>query len=138
VKKLRSDYDTWFADVSATRNYEPPKIFLGTANENPVTLTRQDWRGQQASWDKGGQGHWEVDVREAGGYEVTLRMPKAESARKATFQLRDVTVDKVLPAGADRVVVQGLKLTKGPGQLKGTVEDNGRVTGAHYVDVKRV
>ena len=46
VKQLRSEYDHWFKDVSQTRtdNYVSPRIPIGTKNENPVVLTRQDWR----------------------------------------------------------------------------------------------
>ena len=50
VARLRKGYEAWFQDVSATRGYAPPRIHLGTPHENPVTLTRQDWRGPRAGW----------------------------------------------------------------------------------------
>ena len=40
----------------------PPRIFLGAPQENPVLLTRQDWRGSGASWGPKGIGYWEVKV----------------------------------------------------------------------------
>jgi arylsulfatase A-like enzyme len=67
VAQMRAGYEAWFKDVAGTRNFEPPRIYLGTRFENPVLLTRQDWRGPLASWAEGGLGYWEVDVRESGG-----------------------------------------------------------------------
>jgi len=138
VRKLRGEYEAWFADVSATRNYEPPKSWLGTANENPVTLTRQDWRGPHASWEAGGYGHWEVDVRTAGRYDITVRMPNVDRARPVTFELGSVRQQKKAPGGIREVTLTGVELPKGPGRLSATLDDNGKITGGHYVDVKRV
>jgi hypothetical protein len=77
LAEFNTGYEAWFRDVASTRNFEPPRIYLGTAHENPVLLTRQDWRGPQASWAPGGLGYWEVDVRQAGDYELTLIFPAA-------------------------------------------------------------
>ena len=70
VARLRKEYETWFHDVSSTRGYAPPRIHLGTPHENPVMLTRQDWRGAGAGWAADSAGHWEVQVAAAGKYEV--------------------------------------------------------------------
>ena len=69
VRQLRMSYDAWFKDVGA-KGFAPPRIVV---NSNSSTLlTRQDWRGSQASWDAAGVGHWEVDVQHAGPFDVTL------------------------------------------------------------------
>ncbi|MBS1824544.1 MAG: sulfatase-like hydrolase/transferase [Acidobacteria bacterium] len=133
AKRLRGEYDAWFADVSATRNYEPPKIFLGAEQENPVTLTRQDWRGPSASWDGKGNGHWEVDVRRAGKYDITVRMAKTAAAGKVEFKLAAVSQTAEVPAAAESVVMRGVTLPKGPGQLSAVLEAGG----VRYVDVER-
>lgn len=44
VAELRKGYSEWFASVSAVRHFIPPRIYIGTEHENPVVLTRQDWR----------------------------------------------------------------------------------------------
>jgi len=72
VGRIRKSYEEWFRDVSSTRGYEPPRIHLGTKFENPVTLTRQDWRGPQAGWGPDSLGYWEVQVSRAVDYEITL------------------------------------------------------------------
>jgi len=48
VRELGKAYKAWFADVGKA-GYAPPRIYLGAEQENPVTLTRQDWRGPRAA-----------------------------------------------------------------------------------------
>src|SRR5690606_32440827 len=72
VAKLRSEYEAWFRDVSA-RGYAPPRIHIGTQHENPVMLTRQDWRGPRAGWDAKSLGHWEVLVTRPAECEFKVR-----------------------------------------------------------------
>ena len=81
-------YDAWFNDVTAARNYAvPSRIFLGAAEENPVLLTRQDWRGRGASWGPKGIGYWEVNVVAPTRYDVAAVRP-AESGRRRDVFLR--------------------------------------------------
>jgi arylsulfatase A-like enzyme len=48
VASMRRGYEAWFEDVASTRGFEPPRIRIGTALEDPVILTPQDWRGPRA------------------------------------------------------------------------------------------
>jgi hypothetical protein len=109
TSSLRKQTEAWLKDVSATRGYAPPRIYVG-AREEPLTiLTRQDWRGPKASWEAGGRGHWEIDVRAVGRYRVQLRMntPTAgpyhvEVAGKRTASAEpSFSID--LPAGPARI-----------------------------------
>ena len=77
AKQMKQAYEAWFANVGATRGFPAPRILVGTKFENPVTLTRQDWRGPQAGWRSDGQGHWDIEVADAGSYEVTVRTPQS-------------------------------------------------------------
>ena len=65
ASNLRAQYEAWFRDVGS-RGYAPPRIHLGTPHEDPVVLTRQDWRGPRSGWNSDSLGHWEVDVAKAG------------------------------------------------------------------------
>jgi len=82
VRQLRMSYEAWFKDVAGTHNYAPPKIVLN--GKSPVLLTRQDWRGDSASWEATGIGHWEVDVKAAGPYDVTLLFAPQNEATQLT------------------------------------------------------
>ncbi len=136
VKQLRKEYEEWFQDVSSTRGYFPPRIYIGTPHENPVTLTPQDWRGPDAGWGKDSLGYWEVDVRESGNYDVTLRMRPAEAKGHAHFKLGDVSVKHELDEGASLYTFESVHLGAGEGRLEAWFESDGKKVGVRYVDVK--
>jgi hypothetical protein len=134
---MKNAYENWFADVGSTRGYPPPRIIAGTKHENPLTLTRQDWRGPKADWGAKGQGYWELELAAAGAYDVGLRMPASSVARKA--RLRIGTLDRELPwpAGAEQVIFKALHLDAGAARLEtGVTEHAGdEPIGVHYVDL---
>ena len=139
VARLRREYEAWFKDVSATRGYAPPRIFIGTDEENPVLLTRQDWRGPRASWDATGLGHWEVDVKRGGAYEVKLLLPKKEEERKAAFTFDGkVLLEFAIPAGADSTTVKLNRLPTGKGRIEVAVREGGSTIGPHFVELRRL
>ena len=75
VQQMKADYDRWFDDVGSTRddNYDPPRIVLGTANENPSWLTRQDWRHLEGRpWGADSNGQWWVHFARPGYYRVVV------------------------------------------------------------------
>jgi arylsulfatase/arylsulfatase A len=79
-------YRDWFADVSSTRpnNYQPPRIHVGTPNEQVTTLTRQDWRpADGVGW--GHKGAWLVHVEEACKLDVTLIFRKERDLERFTI-----------------------------------------------------
>jgi arylsulfatase A-like enzyme len=71
VARLKKQYETWFADVTK-KGFAPPRIIVGSEKENPVRLSRQDWRGPKTGWTADSIGHWEVKVDRAGVYRVTV------------------------------------------------------------------
>lgn len=74
VATLKKAYEDWFADVTKG-GFAPPRIVIGSEKENPVQLSRQDWRGPNAGWTPTSEGHWEVTFDRAGRYRVTLYAP---------------------------------------------------------------
>lgn len=79
VASLLAKYDAWFADVSATRGYDPPRIVVGTSHEPRTVLTWQDWRGPEAGWSATSVGFWELSASAQGSYRVVARFLKPES-----------------------------------------------------------
>lgn len=137
VATMRKGYEEWFRDVSSPRGYAPPRIYLGTKFENPVILTRQDWRGPNAGWEADSLGYWEVDVREPGDYEVTLRTAPAKSAGEAHFQLNGVSRKQPVLAGATECKFAKVPLKAGKGRLEAFLQSGGTSVGVEYVYVKR-
>ncbi|MBL0155714.1 MAG: arylsulfatase [Bryobacterales bacterium] len=135
VARLRRSYDDWFADVARDHGYAPPKIALGSREENPVLLTRQDWRGPAASWDAAGLGHYEVDVRRAGSYQVALRFPPLAAAATAELDFGGSVWKAEAAAGASEAIFPNVTLPAGPGRIEGRLHSGGRIFGAHYIQV---
>lgn len=140
VAELRTAYDKWFADVSSPRHFAPPRVYLGAEQEPLVTLTRQDWRGPQASWDDKGLGHWEVDVRRAGGYQITLRFPPSPRPRQVKVRLGNSEQSAAVPAQAANVTIILPQVTNGPSRLEAELSAAAATAalGPHYVEVRRL
>jgi arylsulfatase A-like enzyme len=126
VAKLKKAYDEWFASVTK-KGFEPPRIIVGSGKENPVRLSRQDWRGPKAGWGADSIGHWEIKIERAGKYRVTVRSKRPfESFRcevrtvflgvqsESPVTSTDTTME--FPAGAARVeaIVKAKQGTWGP------------------------
>jgi arylsulfatase A-like enzyme len=135
--RMKAAYEKWFADVSSTRGYPPPQIIVGTKHENPTTLTRQDWRGPQAGWQDQALGDWQIEVAATGPYDITLRLPAADRARKTRLRVGELEKTEMLPAGAERVTYSDVQLPKGVMKVEGAVERGDGWVGVHYIDLAR-
>jgi hypothetical protein len=136
VADLRKQYEEWFRDVAATRKFAPPRIHLGTKHENPVILTRQDWRGPRAGWALDDLGYWEVHVAETKKYTVRLKFAPRVDAGSAV--LRIGKLEKSVPIAARAVEAQfdNVDLPEGPGRLEAVIRIGQRDYGVKYVEVE--
>lgn len=136
VTSMRARYDAWFADVSGTRGFAPVRISLGVFQENPVLLTRQDWRG--AGWAKADAGHWEVSVATPGRYDVTLIFDPADVARRATFSLGGQTREADIAAGTAEHRFEAVELHPDDGRVEARLDGSEAASGVRYVRVRRL
>ena len=130
--RLRKEYEEWFRDVSAERNFQPPRIPLGTEHENPVLLTRQDWRV-----GSGNIGHWSVTVPKSGKFEVKVLCAPAPAEGVAELRLNGVMVTRPFARGAAEVLFADVNVPQGDGRLEAilhAVKD----LGVLYVSVRRL
>lgn len=138
VAQLKRAYEAWFKDVTSGRDYaKPARIFLGVPAENPVRLTRQDWRGPAASWNAEGLGYWEVSVWRAGKYEITARLGKLDRAGAAHLVIGPVRRQQILSAGATQVIFRNVQLPPGEARLECWSEAAGAKRGVLEVTVRR-
>ena len=138
VARLREQYSRWFEDVTASRRFEMPRIYIGTPFENPVLLTRQDWRGPLATWEPGGLGFWDVDVRSRGSYECTLLFPPAAVAGEVRVSLGGANVTAPIKQGASSARLSLGNLPRGPVRIEAALITNGPPVGPHYVSVRKL
>ena len=131
-------YEVWFQDVGRTRGYAPQRIYLGAEQENPVTLTRQDWRVTgNATWGKGDVGAWAVEVREGGTYHIRFDFDPLEQPARVELQLGPAAVSVELPAGATSAEFARVELSRGPAFLEARIESDGKVQGVNFVTVTK-
>lgn len=132
---LRKQYDEWFADVSSTRGFAPPRISIGSPHQKVVTLTQQDWRGPKAVWGPNALGHWEVNVEKTGGYEMQIYVKPAESERSLTCVAGDVVLSATIAKGAAEIKLP-LSLNSGPARIEVSIGPKGSEIGPTYVIVQ--
>ncbi|HUR53644.1 MAG TPA: hypothetical protein VMZ71_05915, partial [Gemmataceae bacterium] len=137
VARLKREYETWFADVTKL-GFDPPRIVVGNAKENPVRLSRQDWRGPKAGWNADSEGHWDIHVERAGKYKLTIRS-------NAAFESYRCSIGDANTAGAafggktfEKVTTADVPLKKGDTRVSGTVTVGKTTRGFDYVELEFV
>jgi arylsulfatase A-like enzyme len=132
VVRMRREYEVWFKDVTAGRDYTDPgvaRITVGAPQENPVRLTRQDWRGPKAGWTPQSVGHWQVEVKRAGDYAITLRFSRLEQPGLVSVSLGGVKLQRAVSAGAATASFDKVRLELGAGTLESYVTQGDREVG---------
>jgi arylsulfatase A-like enzyme len=137
VAVMRKGCEEWLRDVSGTRGYDPPRIYLGTRHENPSVLTRQDWRGAE-SWHDGCVGHWEVKVARSGAYDILLSFPETDAPGVACFRFNRAALQKPVERGATTRRFHAVPIKAADGQLHAYVETEGKPAGVTLVTVWRL
>ena len=141
VRNMIAEYEEWFRDVSSTRpdNYAPPRIHIGTPYENPVVLTRQDWRHVQSRpWGRDSNGYWQLYVSRPGSYTIRLRFPATETGGEVILRLDDRVMTQSFVAGATEYTFEGVRLEMGPLRLQADLKLENKVKGPWQVDVIRL
>lgn len=139
VQDLRKEYDRWFADVSSTRkdNYAPPRIVAGTKFENPVVLTRQDWRHTQGRpWAVGSVGHWLLTTT-AGTYELQCRFSPNAASGEAILRINGQRSVVSLREKATTCEFTDIQIPSGPVMLEVVLQHGSQRRGVHQADLLR-
>jgi hypothetical protein len=137
VARMKAGYEAWFRDVESTRHFAPPRIHLGSDKENPVVLTRQDWRGPRAGWGAKSVGYWDVNIEHAGKYDVTITLPPGAKAGDVHFRLGTTEAQAPVADGQQKLTLPGQPLPRGDGRLEAWLVEGGASRGVPYVEVER-
>ena len=140
VKKMIAEYDRWFADVGSTRpdNYAPPRIHIGTKFENPVVLTRQDWRHTKGRpWAVDSMGHWLLAAKK-GRYDVRCRFSPSSTEVTASLRINGQEFDVKVPARTSTCEFLAVKLPEGRVRLEVELSDGPKKRGVHQTDIEKL
>jgi len=134
VAQLKAEHEAWHAEMKATRNFSKPAIVLNSAMENPVVLTKQDWRGPRASWGADGLGYWDIDVQTPGDFKITLNFPPRSGKAVVTFG--GARGEAVLQEGPTSCVIPLTGVAKGVTRLEAWIEQDGKQIGTKHVYIE--
>ncbi|QDU22467.1 arylsulfatase [Urbifossiella limnaea] len=134
VARLKAAYDAWFTDVTK-RGFDPARIVVGSEKENPVRLSRQDWRGSKAGWAADSVGHWEVRVERPGRYRLGVRAARPFTACAGAVGGRRVELRSADPLA---VMTTTIELPAGDARVELTLGDGDGATrrGPTYVELE--
>ena len=138
VAELKTAYDRWFEDVTAGQDLtKPQRIFIGAKQENPVLLTRQDWRGPNADWTPEGIGYWDLNIVTGGRYHIRVRFDAPKTDGPLTLKCADVSLLALVKAGTEEYLFENVQLSSGTPRLEATLQVGTTERGVKYVEVKR-
>ena len=141
LQKLIQAYDDWFEDVGTTRpnNYAPPRIVLDPTKENPLVLTRQDWRYPgthgRYGWAPDALGFWLLHVAQQGSYNFDWRFTASEVDGTARLIINGSPYEASIAAGADEIRFEGIVVPEGSIKIEAELVHAGNVRGIHQMDV---
>jgi arylsulfatase/arylsulfatase A len=138
VEAMRKQYEEWFADVSSTRpdNYAPPRIHIGTSHENPVVLTRQDWRHVKGrSWAADSNGYWELYTAKAGKYDIKIDFPAVITDGELLLEISGKRVDQAINKGQTSAKFTDIPIDKGSARLMATLTFADTTKGPWHVNI---
>lgn len=135
VDTLRQAYLRWFEDVSSTRGYDPVCIHLGGKYENPVTLTRQDWRNAPNWTDKNAVGYWEVQVEASGAYKAVVTFAPPGEEGTLCLRLGELETRQHVASDASSATVDTLQWVPGKYRLECYLETGDQKTGPQFIHV---
>jgi arylsulfatase B len=175
--KMIRFYEDWWTELEPTFANETP-IYIGHPAENPARLTSHDWitvggapwnqaHIRKASNGPKETGFWNINVHQAGKYEIALRrwpreadlaidsglapgadVPGVKAMRtqqgkaitpvKTTLQIGDIELECDFVAGEKKVVFT-VELAQGRTQMAGRfVEADGTEYGTYFAYVKKL
>ena len=131
---MKKDYEKWFTGVSS-RGYDPPRIHIGSAHENPVRLTQQDWRGSK-SWGDEDLGYWEISVVSGGVYDVNIMLSQpADEELKTFFQTGEIRREGIIKKGDNSVTIKNIPINIGEKRFEAWIIKKHKKMGVRFLDV---
>lgn len=137
VANLLERHRAWFADVSATRGYAPPRIELGTPHEKTTALTRQDWRGPQAGWTPKSVGEWLVTTREPHRSRVVVRFAKG-AVGTASLRIGATEVAGEVRDASGVWTIEAADIPVGEATVRATLNTTTGIIGPTHVELTRI
>ncbi|MFC2087230.1 arylsulfatase [Bacteroidota bacterium] len=140
VNELADKFDEWYEEVIYSEALvSPPRIILGSEFENPVVLSRDNWKGAKIKpiLSMDAMGYWDISFARDGMYDASLiytnKIPSGGlvNIRAGTTQ-RNL---RVANADSGILKLKNVPFKKGDFMLEAWYESGGQVYSPMYVEV---
>lgn len=142
MKHLIEQYDNWLTDVGQSRGYHPPRIHLGSRHQNPITLTRQDWRktSQGGGWEPDARGHWLTFVTRPKNFDFTVRFPRKKLGLLNTPGTLELVINKAsytasIDSSSSSHQFRSIQIPKGNARIEARFWNNDKFQGVYQIVV---
>lgn len=139
VNRLKKAYENWFTDVKHSRadNFAPPRIYIGTKHENPVTLTRQDWRKiDKNPWLDDATGYWLIKAEKFNVYDLHLRFRNQNSSGRVYLKIDKKKYEQPAEKGQNEMAFKKIPIEKGDHCIEVfIIKEDGQKAGVWQIDV---
>ena len=136
VQRLKEGYDEWFEEVMR-EDFEPVRTWIGSERENPVLLTRQDWKG--GGLFDGANGVFDLDVKSAGKYRITCRWSKLlKETHPVTLKIGSQVLEKEILYAESQCRFDEVELEVGSCNFEAWVEIDGKKNGFRFVTIEKL
>jgi arylsulfatase len=140
VQAMRNRLDAWYDRIIQNPHLNPLRIRIGSDEENPVILNRNDTKGPMAKkWmDPRALGYWDVSVIREGIYDVSMRFFQDTGLGTVTFRVGPIqrTVS-VTEDSTDLIHLQDIRLLPGDHMLEGWIFSADEFYAPIYIEIAR-
>jgi len=139
---LKNEMDAWYDEIVSEKNNKLIyPAYIGTSNENPVILNRNDAKGTPVAWTQDNVlNYWEVKSMEDGVYDITYHFiePVNEDG-KACLQMYPYHLVSENNSTISKWSFKNVKIGKGDYRMEPYYQtQTGKYIFPLYVSVKRI
>ena len=142
ARNLKQALDQKFFElINAPNLTDPPYIVIGSPEENPVFLNRNDASGERGIWAQEEIfGTWRVHITEGGYYTVTFRFLNPVAAHGHMYLETETLINQMEVTGdaTDEIVMERVYLPEMKGDLLPFYEVNSQRILPFWVEVQKV
>lgn len=115
ARSLKDEFDRYYAEIIHSPNLKPQRIRVGTEQENPVILSRNDAKGPSGIWAQQRiYGYWDISVVQQGSYDIVFHFHH-DLSTPGTMLLKMGTLQRTEPIqeAADELIMKDVYLEPG-------------------------
>ncbi len=144
AREFKSLFDDWYGKIMESPHLKETQfIKVGSDQENPVILNRNDAKGQPGIWNQMEiYGYWDIEVVQEADYDIVFHFHKPLE-ESGTMNLRMGTVKRTIHnemgmgENTREITLPGIHLEKGQYSVESWYSSQGRYILPFYLEIKQ-